>query len=177
MSSGASEIVIEPLLFSWDSPRQQKAVLAIFVGMSLVGHAFCFYVFQIAYPTPVALLQRGSGSALVMHTETRTTGGELVNEQWVTEFFRGIDAPESRGEQPSPYEVLLNAALTGNNVRFTRQDGVEEQWRVVSVDRQVNLQLASQPVPGPLALPLSHSSGASTTPSPHDGATQFRLMQ
>src|SRR5215475_13206224 len=56
MSSGASEIAIGPLLFSWDSPRRQKAVLAIFVVMSLVGHAFCFYVFQIVYPTPVALL-------------------------------------------------------------------------------------------------------------------------
>ena len=65
MSSGASEIVIEPLLFSWDSPRQQKAVLAIFVGMSLVGHAFCFYVFQIAYPTPVALLPPPAGVTFV----------------------------------------------------------------------------------------------------------------
>src|SRR5215471_7466087 len=65
MSSGASEIVIEPLLFSWDSPRQQKAVLAIFVGMSLVGHAFCFYVFQIVYPTPVALLPPPAGVTFV----------------------------------------------------------------------------------------------------------------
>jgi hypothetical protein len=65
MSNGASEIVIEPLLFSWDSPRQQKAVLAIFVLMSLVGHAFCFYVFQIVYPTPVALLPPPAGVAFI----------------------------------------------------------------------------------------------------------------
>jgi glucose-6-phosphate 1-dehydrogenase len=30
-----------------------------------------------------------------------------------------------------PYEVLLHAALTGNPTRFTRQDGVEEQWRIM----------------------------------------------
>src|SRR6266481_8935922 len=67
MSSGASsETLIEPLLFSWDSPRQQKAVFAIFVVMSLVGHAFCFYVFQIAYPTPVALLPPPAGVTFIV---------------------------------------------------------------------------------------------------------------
>jgi hypothetical protein len=56
MNSAASEIVAEPLLFSWDSPRQQKAVLAIFLVLSLVAHVLCFYVFQVVYPTPVGLL-------------------------------------------------------------------------------------------------------------------------
>ena len=55
--------------------------------------------------TPVALLQRGSGSALVIHTETRTGDGELVNEQWVTEFFRGVDAAESRGAPPDDHRL------------------------------------------------------------------------
>ena len=64
------------------------------VGMKLVSTA-----------TPVALLPRGSGSALVIHTETKTEAGELVNEQWVTEFFRGIDAGESRGEQPGDHRL------------------------------------------------------------------------
>jgi glucose-6-phosphate 1-dehydrogenase len=35
------------------------------------------------------------------------------------------------GEGPTPYEVLLHAALMGNDTRFTRQDAVEEQWRVM----------------------------------------------
>jgi glucose-6-phosphate 1-dehydrogenase len=35
------------------------------------------------------------------------------------------------GEGPTPYEVLLSAALDGRTLRFTRQDGVEEQWRIV----------------------------------------------
>ena len=35
------------------------------------------------------------------------------------------------GEGATPYEVLLEAALQGNNIRFTRQDAVEETWRVM----------------------------------------------
>jgi hypothetical protein len=56
MNSVAPEIAAEPLLFSWDSPRGHKAVLASFLVLSLVAHALCFYVFQIIYPTPVAVL-------------------------------------------------------------------------------------------------------------------------
>jgi glucose-6-phosphate 1-dehydrogenase len=35
------------------------------------------------------------------------------------------------GEGPTPYEVLLHAALVGDSTRFTRQDGVEETWRIM----------------------------------------------
>jgi glucose-6-phosphate 1-dehydrogenase len=35
------------------------------------------------------------------------------------------------GEGATPYEVLLHAAMQGNSTRFTRQDGVEEAWRVM----------------------------------------------
>lgn len=35
------------------------------------------------------------------------------------------------GEGPTPYEVLLQAAMAGDNTRFARQDGVEETWRVM----------------------------------------------
>jgi glucose-6-phosphate 1-dehydrogenase len=34
------------------------------------------------------------------------------------------------GEGATPYEVLLHAALAGDSIRFTRQDAVEETWRV-----------------------------------------------
>jgi len=56
MNSGASEFSAEPLLFSWDSPRRQMTMLTAFLVLSVMAHAVCFYVFQIAYPTPVALL-------------------------------------------------------------------------------------------------------------------------
>jgi len=35
------------------------------------------------------------------------------------------------GEGATPYEVLLHAALRGDSTRFSRQDGVEEAWRVM----------------------------------------------
>jgi glucose-6-phosphate 1-dehydrogenase len=35
------------------------------------------------------------------------------------------------GEGPTPYEVLLHAAMMGDSVRFTRQDSVEETWRIL----------------------------------------------
>jgi glucose-6-phosphate 1-dehydrogenase len=35
------------------------------------------------------------------------------------------------GEGPTPYEVLLHAAMTGQSGRFTRQDSIEEAWRVL----------------------------------------------
>jgi hypothetical protein len=56
MNSAGSEVTLEPLLFNWDPPRGQGAVLASFVVLSLIAHALCFYLFQIVYPTPVAVL-------------------------------------------------------------------------------------------------------------------------
>lgn len=35
------------------------------------------------------------------------------------------------GEGPTPYEVLLGAAIAGRSLRFNRQDAVEEAWRVM----------------------------------------------
>jgi glucose-6-phosphate 1-dehydrogenase len=35
------------------------------------------------------------------------------------------------GEGATPYEVLLHAAMVGQATRFTRQDGVEEAWRIM----------------------------------------------
>jgi glucose-6-phosphate 1-dehydrogenase len=42
-----------------------------------------------------------------------------------------LEFAEEGGEGPTPYEVLLHAAMVGNSTRFTRQDGVEECWRIM----------------------------------------------
>ena len=42
-----------------------------------------------------------------------------------------LEFAEEGGEGPTPYEVLLHAAMVGNSTRFTRQDGVEETWRIM----------------------------------------------
>ncbi len=36
------------------------------------------------------------------------------------------------GEDPTPYEVLLKAAMDGDSTPFTRQDSVEEAWRIMA---------------------------------------------
>ena len=41
-----------------------------------------------------------------------------------------VEFSEQGGEAPTPYEVLLLDAMRGDSARFTRQDGVEETWRI-----------------------------------------------
>jgi glucose-6-phosphate 1-dehydrogenase len=41
-----------------------------------------------------------------------------------------VDFASEGGEGPPPYEVLLHAALEGDASHFTRQDSVEETWRI-----------------------------------------------
>jgi glucose-6-phosphate 1-dehydrogenase len=57
------------------------------------------------------------------------------------------------GEGPTPYEVLLHAALIGDASRFTRQDGIEECWRVVQplLDDPPPVQSYAQGTWGPAA--------------------------
>ena len=43
-----------------------------------------------------------------------------------------MEFADEGGEGPAPYEVLLHAAMQGDASRFTRQDGVEEAWRVMA---------------------------------------------
>jgi glucose-6-phosphate 1-dehydrogenase len=43
-----------------------------------------------------------------------------------------MEFAQEGGEGPTPYEVLLHAALIGDSKRFTRQDGVEQCWRVMA---------------------------------------------
>ena len=42
-----------------------------------------------------------------------------------------MEFSQEGGEGPTPYEVLLHAAMLGNSTRFTHQDGVEETWRIM----------------------------------------------
>ena len=43
-----------------------------------------------------------------------------------------MEFAEEGGEGPTPYEVLLHAALVGDAKRFKRQDSVEQCWRVMA---------------------------------------------
>jgi glucose-6-phosphate 1-dehydrogenase len=43
-----------------------------------------------------------------------------------------MEFAEEGGEGPTPYEVLLQAAMAGDSTPFTRQDSVEETWRIMA---------------------------------------------
>jgi glucose-6-phosphate 1-dehydrogenase len=66
-----------------------------------------------------------------------TTGVRLLVEAQpagspkAEQFSLDLDFAHQGGEGPTPYEVLLNAAMQGDSTRFTRQDAVEETWRVL----------------------------------------------
>jgi acyl dehydratase len=74
-------------------------------GMALVSRA-----------TPVALLPRPNGTSLVIKTHTRSEDGSLVSEQYVTEFFRGVEADEGVGERAPDHRLRVDgdpaAAIT-----------------------------------------------------------------
>jgi glucose-6-phosphate 1-dehydrogenase len=42
-----------------------------------------------------------------------------------------MEFAEEGGEGATPYETLLTAAMNGQRVRFARQDGVDETWRIM----------------------------------------------
>ncbi|MFT4128343.1 MAG: MaoC family dehydratase N-terminal domain-containing protein, partial [Gordonia sp. (in: high G+C Gram-positive bacteria)] len=42
--------------------------------------------------SPIGYVGRDNGSTVAVYAETRDTDGALVNEQWLTAFFRNVDA-------------------------------------------------------------------------------------
>lgn len=60
---------------------------------------------------------------------------------------------EEGGEGPTPYEVLLHAAISGDSSRFVREDTVEETWRLVQplLDSPPPIQLYEPGSWGPAA--------------------------
>ncbi len=47
------------------------------------------------------------------------------------EITLDMEFEQEGGEGPTPYEVLLYAAMQGDSAPFTRQDSVEETWRIL----------------------------------------------
>jgi len=68
---------------------------------------------------------------------------------------------EEGGEGPTPYEVLLRAAMVGQATRFTRQDGVEETWRIMQplLDSPPDVQAYKPGSWGPTAAEAAECGG------------------
>jgi glucose-6-phosphate 1-dehydrogenase len=56
---------------------------------------------------------------------------ERADRRGVSEIELDMEFAQEGGEGATPYEVLLHAALLGDTSHFTRQDNVEQSWRIV----------------------------------------------
>lgn len=54
---------------------------------------------------PIGYVGKPNGSTVVVYAETRDAAGELVNEQWMTAFFRKVDAGPGEGEQAPEHRI------------------------------------------------------------------------
>ena len=64
------------------------------------------------------------GSSLVLHARDAEDGG-------IREIHLDMDFASEGGAGRTPYEELLSAALRGDQSSFTRQDSVEQTWRIL----------------------------------------------
>jgi acyl dehydratase len=92
-------------------------------GMRLVSRA-----------TPVALLGRPNGTSLVIKIETRTEDGGLLNEQYLTEFFRGVEAPESVGQRAPAHRLDVNGASPLAEIAYDVADDQTVRYAQASGD-------------------------------------------
>jgi acyl dehydratase len=54
---------------------------------------------------PIGVQVRGTGTTLLLKTESRDASGALVNEQYVTTFFRGVGEGDSGGASPPEHKL------------------------------------------------------------------------
>ncbi len=92
------------------------------------------------HPPRLAFIPKGSRrpepSQIVIKIDPGT-GVRMVldavraDRRGASDIHLDMEFADEGGEAPTPYEVLLHAALVGDATAFTRQDSVEESWRVV----------------------------------------------
>ena len=78
-------------------------------------------------PDPDQLVLRLDPSTGIRLLVDAQRGGIPLPEQ----INLDMEFAEEGGEGPTPYEVLLYAAMQRDNTRFTRQDSIEQAWRIM----------------------------------------------
>jgi glucose-6-phosphate 1-dehydrogenase len=97
---------------------------------------------RLVFRTPPATLFREGGGRLpepaqiVIKLDPSTGVQLLVEAQHADagepqQIKLDMEFAQEGGEGATPYEVLLHAAMTGDSKRFTRQDSIEETWRIM----------------------------------------------
>lgn len=115
---GAVEGRVAPPVFAivplWDSVRPASRSVASDSIRSRVVHYEQDIVLHrpieagmdlVSTATPVAVLPRPNGTSLVIRTESRGVDDELVSEQYITEFFRGVESSEGRGDRAPDHKL------------------------------------------------------------------------
>src|SRR3546814_5931379 len=80
----------------------------------------------VARAKPIGFEGRDNGSTVVIYVETKTDKGELVNEQWMTAFFRKVDAGPGLGEK-APEHRFDDALRAGSPAAVVNQHIDEDQ--------------------------------------------------
>jgi glucose-6-phosphate 1-dehydrogenase len=104
-------------------PVTQTEVRVVFHRPPRVG----FHALRIREPEPmqfIVKLDPTTGIRLLVEAQR----GIMVAPEQVS---LDMEFADEGGEGPTPYEVLLWAAMSGDATRFTRQDSVEETWRIM----------------------------------------------
>ena len=71
----------------------------------------------------VVKLDPTTGTRLILDAHRADKGGPQ-------EITLDMEFADEGGEAPTPYEVLLLDAMRGDSTRFTRQDSIDETWRI-----------------------------------------------
>src|SRR5947209_6906861 len=110
--------------------RTGKRLAATQTELRLVfRHPPKVHFLSIAHRAPepsqiVFKIDPGTGIRLILDAQR-------ADRQGPAEIELDMEFAQEGGEAATPYEVLLHAALVGDSTHFTRQDNVEETWRVV----------------------------------------------
>jgi glucose-6-phosphate 1-dehydrogenase len=104
-------------------PITQTELRLVFKRPPPVG----FHAMRIRQPEPMQLVVKLDPTTGVRLLVEAQRGLTLEPEQ----ISLDMEFAEEGGEGPTPYEVLLSAAMSGDASRFTRQDSVEETWRIM----------------------------------------------
>jgi acyl dehydratase len=78
---------------------------------------------------PIGVQVRPSGTTLVVKTESRNEQGELVNEQWLTSFFRGVSEGDSGGEAAPEHKLTAEVKGTGVLSEVTYRADEDQTFR------------------------------------------------
>jgi acyl dehydratase len=90
----------------------------------------------------VGVHPKESGTTVILKTETRDGDGRLLNEQYVTEFYRAIVGDDGGGEQPPDHRMPkeLDESDPAAEVTYPLADDITSRYSEASGDRnQIHL--------------------------------------